>query len=185
MAAAASASSNPSPSLAVGFGGILNKGGSSSISISSGTFSGDFSGTSTGTSPSGNGSPSTTPTTVFGSGSGSNPSASEGGPTTSSANSQQTTSSGQPSSHNNGWIAGVVIGAVAGLAIIIGVGYWIWYLHRRLAQSQKQQSPTEQTQLPPPKDESVQPASLVQVHELPTTMGVEMPAGNQLPELRG
>ena len=102
--------------------------------------------------------------------------------------SQQTASSGQPASHNNGWIAGVVIGAIAGLAIIIGVGFWIWYLHRRLAQNQTEKLPTQQTQPPLPKDQFVQPlqpASPAQMHELPAVGAAEIPAGNPVPELHG
>lgn len=47
------------------------------------------------------------------------------------------TNSTQPSSHgNNAWIAGVVIGTVVGLAILAGVAFWIWYLLRRMSQTQ-------------------------------------------------
>ena len=177
--AAASALSNPSPDVPAGFGGVINKNGfpSSSSSSTSG-------GSSTQTSSSSEGSTSTTPTTSSGSGSGFNPSVSGGGSTT-SASSQETASSGQPASHNNGWIAGIVIGAVAGLAIIIGVGYLIWYLHRRLAQNQTERSPTEQKQRLPLNDQPLQPTSPVIVHELPAMAGVEMPAGNHVTELHG
>lgn len=179
--AAASASNNPALNVAAGFGGVINKNGFH-LDISSSTSSGS----STRTSSSGDGSTSTTPTTSFGSGSGSgfSPFVSGGGSAT-SVSSQETASSGQSASHNNGWIANIVIGAVGGLAIIIGVGFWIWYLHRRLAQNQTERSRTEQKQLAPLKNQLVQPTSPVDVHELPAMRGVEMPADNHFIELHG
>jgi len=44
--------------------------------------------------------------------------------------------SAPPTRRNSAWIAGPVVGAFAGGAIIVGVAFWIWSLYRRLAQSQ-------------------------------------------------
>jgi hypothetical protein len=38
---------------------------------------------------------------------------------------------------NSAWIAGPIVGAFAGGAILVGLAFWIWHLHRRLAQSQQ------------------------------------------------
>lgn len=60
------------------------------------------------------------------------------------------TSTAASSQSSSAWIAGPVIGALAGGAILVGLAFWIWHLHRRLAQIRRDTRATEvDTDKPP------------------------------------
>jgi hypothetical protein len=69
----------------------------------------------------------------------------------STAISQSSTPASTQSS--SAWIAGPIVGAFIGGAILIAVAFWIWHLHRRLAQSQRDLRAAEIGTKKPPQNQ--------------------------------
>lgn len=110
----------------------------------------------------------------------------------SSLTSFQSTAVSQPSTtastqSSSAWIAGPVVGAFAGGAIFIGVAFWIWHLHRRLAQSQRDLRATEVGTDKPPQGQQLPqiwpPTSAPKPQELASYHVVEAPRNELRAEL--
>jgi hypothetical protein len=91
--------------------------------------------------------------------------------------SQSSTPASTPSS--SAWIAGPIVGAFVGGAIFIAVAFWIWHLHRRLAQSQRDLRAAEiGTEKPPQSQQPPQMTPATSVSKLQELAGyhlVEVP----------